>query len=505
MTDEPQREDEVSVDSDLCILLDFAWRSGWWQAASSSTAGPNETLVNGILVGLVELGLSCLHEGDASRPTVMTEDHRQALASWVEVYSPGHAGWNRSKGGLRAGRVAQALSVLLRAVDARRSGLVGPSNRDAEISRAGRTSKGSPGSSPLVFPSSPGELTHFLDRRTANPDVLGDGTWREAVYLGKDDGLATLLYADTEDSGWSGLPGRIVRVGFADVGEAPEDIQNLEMGRQVRHVDEVLGVARSMPQPPRAYALGLRQAVVAESVGQTRGLDAVARSYEQGFFAALDAVLGLLVGHQEGTPEAALWRLVREVRDVAQDPVDLANPRAADPLSVQHYTSWDEVVCVSDLRAAVGAARPYGETGEALARRALAGDPEAIDAFASRRRSMLARVAQDAGLDVEARNVLRAEANRLQDDDGFRRDHLATALRASLLAVDLGDAYSGAHRTALEACTESSGRAWVAGASSALPDAVRALLAALDAQARLLGRPGQTSGTPGAAAGGRRT
>lgn len=141
----------------------------------------------------------------------------------------------------------------------------------------------------------------------------------------------------------------------------------------------------------------------------------------------------------------------------------------------------------ADLRATLDPVQqPYGTTGEALARSALAGNAEALDAFASHRRVTLIQIAEGAGLNQEVRCGLLVEATRLQDDDGFRRDRLAIVIRAGVLAVNLGHPLSDAHRAMLETCAGSSGGAWGAGASAALPDMVRALLSALDAESFLL-------------------
>jgi len=159
---------------------------------------------------------------------------------------------------------------------------------------------------------------------------------------------------------------------------------------------------------------------------------------------------------------------------------------SAESEADRRYTSWDEIVCGADLRAALDPVRqPYGTAGETLARRALAGDAEAVDAFASRRRVTLVQITKDAGFNQKVRRVLLDEETRLQDDDGFRRDRLAAAIRTGILAVDLGSPLSDAHRTVLEACAYDG--VWIAGASDSLPGAVGSLLSALDAESRLLG------------------
>jgi hypothetical protein len=169
----------------------------------------------------------------------------------------------------------------------------------------------------------------------------------------------------------------------------------------------------------------------------------------------------------------------------------------------QWHTSWDEVVRGVDLRAALDSVRlPYGEHGRALARRALAGDLEAVDAFASRRRVTLVRVMEAAGLDHETRKLLIDETDRLQDDardrglvdeDGFRRDQLATAIRAGVLQANLGYPLTATYRATLEAyvaTVETSVGLAITGVCEALTGSVRALLSALDAESDLLGQSG---------------
>ncbi len=160
----------------------------------------------------------------------------------------------------------------------------------------------------------------------------------------------------------------------------------------------------------------------------------------------------------------------------------------------QWHTSWDEVVRGVDLRAALDSVRlPYGEHGRELARRALAGDLEAVDAFASLRRVTLVRVMKAAGFGHETRKLLINETDRLQDDDGFRRDQLATAIRAGVLQANLGYPLTATYRATLEAYVaraESSAGLAIVGVSEVLTGAVRALLSALDAESDLLGPSG---------------
>ena len=160
----------------------------------------------------------------------------------------------------------------------------------------------------------------------------------------------------------------------------------------------------------------------------------------------------------------------------------------------QWHTSWDEVVRGVDLRTALNSVRlPYGEHGRELAQRALAGDLEAVDAFASLRRVTLVRVMKAAGFGHETRNLLINEIDRLQDNDGFRRDQLATAIRVGVLQANLGYPLIATYRAVLEtyvATAESSAGLAITGVSEALTGAVRALLSALDAENDLLGQLG---------------